>query len=116
MKVRLSSDARAYIAKETRYLKARSRVGAEGFRNIIRRVEKWVADFPQSGITDSAIPLTNARRVIADGYLFDYDIIDGVVWIQNIRSSVAVMTIEVEDDLDYEAETEPPGSKRPGER
>lgn len=102
MKVQLSTTARTYIRNEARYLKARSRAGAEGFRQVVQRAQRLVADFPEGGLTTSAITLTGARRIVIDGYLFDYDLIGDVVWIQNVRSSVAIRTIAVEDDSDYE--------------
>jgi plasmid stabilization system protein ParE len=102
MRVRFSTAARAYVVKETKYLASVSRSGAERFRDTVRRALVLVADFPASGIGDSAIPLTGARRMIVNGYLFDYDLIGDVVWIQTVRSSVTVETIAIEDDRDYE--------------
>ena len=102
MKVRFSAAARAYVSAETKYLATASRAGAERFRDIVRRAQVLVASFPASGIADSAIPLTGARRMIVSGYLFDYDLIGDVVWIQTVRSSVTVQTIAIEDDRDYE--------------
>jgi plasmid stabilization system protein ParE len=102
MRVRFSTAARAYVVKEMKYLASVSRSGAERFGDIVKRAQALVAEFPASGIGDSAIPLTGARRIIVTGYLFDYDLIDEVVWIQTVRSSVTVQTIAVEDDRDYE--------------
>lgn len=115
MKVRISSKAKAYIAKEGAYLRKHSPMGAKTFGNIVRRAKKVIETFPDGGATDSAIPLTGARRASVDGYLFDYDLIDGEVWILGVISSAAVNTIEVEDDLDYEAEPSSTRSKNSGE-
>lgn len=100
MQVRIAELAKAYVRRETRYLRERSPSGALAFQRIVQRVMVLVAGFPASGSTDSIIPLTGARRIIIDGYLFDYDLIDGTVWIQNIKSSVNVNIIAIEDDSD----------------
>ena len=107
MKVRLSSDARRYIARETRYLKERSLSGAEQFKRVVQPAQQLVASFPESGFTESAIALTGARRVLVGAYLFDYDLIGETVWIQNIKSSVNTPIIRVEDDADYEGDADP---------
>jgi plasmid stabilization system protein ParE len=116
MKVRLSSEARSYIARETRYLKERSLAGADSFKRVVQRARQLVADFPESGFADSAISLTGARRVLVGTYLFDYDLIDETVWIQNVKSSVNTPIIKVEDDTDYEVEVDPPATRGPDER
>ena len=108
MKVILSTRAQAYIAQERKYLRAESPMGAKRFTKIIRRAKEVLRTFPNGGATESAIPLTGAHRARIEGYLFDYDLIDGEVWIQGIISSAAVNTIAVEDDMDYEADPDSP--------
>lgn len=103
MKVRLSSRAKAFIAKEGRYLRQVSPQGAKRFSEIVQRARKIIQIFPEGGVTSSAIPLTGARRVSIEGYLFDYDLIEATVWIVGIIASGAVNTIAIEDDSDYEA-------------
>lgn len=102
MRVRLSSEARAYIRLETQYLRVRSLGAAERFKTIVQRARRLISDFPSSGITESAIPLIGAHRANIDGYLFDYQRVGDDIWVLAVRSSVNTPIIEVEDDRDYE--------------
>lgn len=78
MKVRFSTEARSYLAREAVYLKERSTTGAARFQRIVARARRQIETFPDSGYTDSVVSLAGARRMAIDEYLFDYDVIGDV--------------------------------------
>jgi hypothetical protein len=55
MKVRFTSEARHYLAREATYLKERSTTGAERLRRIVARARHQIETFPDSGFTDSIV-------------------------------------------------------------
>lgn len=103
MKVRFSSDARSYLAHEVGYLKKRSSSGAARFMNVVDRARRLVSQHNEVGFADSKVPIKGARRISVGDYLFDYDIIDGVVWIQNIVPSQKTPILSIDDEEDYDA-------------
>ncbi|HTO27210.1 MAG TPA: type II toxin-antitoxin system RelE/ParE family toxin [Devosia sp.] len=101
MKVTLSGNARAYIKQETRYLRERSASGAAAFRQIVLDARAIIARHPESGLTQSAIALVGARRLVLRGYHFDYDVADDTVIILAVKSSVNTPPLITDDDDDY---------------
>lgn len=110
MKVRLSSEARTYIAQEARYLRDRSASGARKFKEIVDRALLLIGQHPAAGFQESGVPIKGSHRVVIGDYLFDYDIIRDVAWIQNVRHSRNTPTIPIEPDADYE-EPDPAASR-----
>ncbi len=108
MKVRFSSGARRYIAKEAAYLKERSATGAARFHGIVDRARRQIQTFPESGYTESIVTLAGSRRMAVEEYLFDYDVMEGMALILVIRHSRNTPTIEIDDDADYD---DPVGEK-----
>lgn len=102
MKVRFSSDAKADIARQVQYLNGKTNQGIATFRNIVDRGRTLAASNPGAGFTDSEIPIQGSKRIIVEGWYFDYDIIDEVVWIQRVTSSVNTPSLKYDDDFDYE--------------
>lgn len=102
MKVKLSSEARQDIDRQVDYLTGKTNSGITTFRNIISRAARLLRDQPYVGQTAAEIPIRGARRVIIDGWYFDYDIIDGAIWIQRITSSINTPSLTYDDDADYE--------------
>ena len=102
MKVRFSSGARNYLAREAAYLKERSTTGAERFRRIVARARHQIETFPDSGYTDSIVALAGARRIAVEEYVFDYDISDDVATILVVRHSRNTPTVATMDDADFE--------------
>ena len=102
MKVKLSSEARQDIDHQVAYLTGKTNSGIVTFRNIISRAARLLSDQPYVGQTAVEIPIRGARRAIIDGWRFDYDIVDGVVWIQRITSSINTPSLTYDDDADYE--------------
>ncbi|WEK03950.1 MAG: hypothetical protein P0Y65_17425 [Candidatus Devosia phytovorans] len=92
MRVRLSADA----------LRGKTNSGIASFRNVIRRGLTLLHDRPGAGFTDSRIPIQGARRIIVDGWYFDYDVIGDAIWVHRITSSVNTPSLSHEDDFDYE--------------
>ncbi|HEV2514926.1 MAG TPA: type II toxin-antitoxin system RelE/ParE family toxin [Devosia sp.] len=110
-KVRFSTEARGYLAREAAYLKERSTTGASRFQRIVARARRQIETFPDSGYTDSVVSLTGARRMAIDEYLFDYDVTGDVATIMVIRHSRNTPTITLEDDADFEDPATPSGSR-----
>lgn len=81
MKVRFSSDAQRDIADQIHYLTGKTHTGIAAFRNIISRARSLVSAQPYAGFAGSEIPIRGARRVIVDGWYFDYDIIGDTIWV-----------------------------------
>ena len=102
MKVRFSSEARRYLARETTYLKDHGATGAERFRRLVARARYQIETFPESGFTDSIVGLAGARRIAIEEYIFDYDVGDDVATILVIRHSRNTPTIALTDDADFE--------------
>jgi len=102
MKVRISSEARRYIAREAEYLRERSPAGAARFQRIVARACRQIGTFPESGLTDSIVSIAGARRITIEEYLFDYDLADGVATVMVIRHARNTPTVLIEDDTDYE--------------
>lgn len=115
MKVRLSSEASAYIAKEARYLQDRSASGALRFKDIVKRALQLIGEHPAAGFQQSGVPIKGSHRVVIGEYLFDYDVIRDVAWIQNVRHSRNTPTIPIEPDADYE-EPGPAADRTHGKR
>ena len=101
MKVRFSTDAQQDIARHVDYLRGKTVSGLAAFRNTISRGTTIMTSQPNAGFTDSKIPIRGARRVIVDGWYFDYDIIDDIIWIQRITSSINTPSVKY-DDIDDE--------------
>ena len=103
MKVRLSSEAKADIDEYVNYLTGKTISGIAKFRATLDRAISIVSYQPEAGLTDSRIPIIGARRIIVEGWRFDYDIINDVVLIQRITHSRNTPMISIADDTDYEA-------------
>ena len=102
MKVKLSSEARQDIDRQVAYLTGKTNSGITTFRHIIDRAARLLVGQPHAGQTDSEIPIQGARRIIIDGWYFDYDIIGGTIWIQRITSSINTPSLTYDADVDYE--------------
>ena len=102
MKVRFSSEARRFLAREAAYLRERSRSGAARFQRIIERVRRQIETLPESGLTDSIVALAGARRIAIEEYLFDYDLADGIATIMVVRHSRNTPIVTMDDDADEE--------------
>lgn len=104
MRVRFSTDAQRDIADQLAYLRGKTISGMASFRDLIRRGQALLKNQPDAGFTASEIPIRGARRIILDGWYFDYDIIDGMIWVQRITSSINTPSLKYDDDFDYEAD------------
>jgi plasmid stabilization system protein ParE len=102
MRVKLSKEARQDIDRQITYLSGKTISGIVTFRAVIKRAERLLSSQPHAGQADTRIPIRGAMRIIIDGWHFDYDIIDGTVWVQRITSSVNTPSPKYDDDFDYE--------------
>lgn len=104
MRVKLSSEAQQDIQVQIAYLRGKTNSGIAGFRDTVRRGLKLLQSQPDAGFTDSKIPIRGAKRVIVEGWYFDYDVIEGSIWVHRITSSVNTPSLHHDDDADYEVE------------
>lgn len=117
MKVRISTEAQRDIADQVEFLRGKTNSGIATFRNIVSRGRSIIASQPNAGFTDSEIPIRGAKRVIVDGWYFDYDVIDDTIWIQRITSSINTPSLKYDDDFDYEEKDDHiPGGSGPGRK
>jgi len=104
MRVKLSSEAQQDIQAQIAYLRGRTNSGIASFRDTVRRGLTLVRSQPDARFTDSKIPIRGAKRVIVDGWYFDYDVIEGSIWVHRITSSVNTPSFHYDDDADYEVD------------
>lgn len=102
MRVKLSKEARQDIDREITCLSGKTIAGIVTFRDIIRRAQRLLSSQPHSGQSDTRIPIRGAMRIIIQGWHFDYDVIEGTVWVQRITSSINTPSFKYDDDFDYE--------------
>lgn len=84
-RVAFSVGARAYINAEVSYLKLRSPAAAARFRASLSDLKRNLADFPGLGHPNTATVAEGIFRFVMGEYLVDYDVIDEVVIVINIR-------------------------------
>ncbi|KQN74388.1 hypothetical protein [Devosia sp. Leaf64] len=103
MRVKVSKEAKRDIQREIDYLKGKTISGILTFRSIIERARQLLASQPSAGrVRPSSLPIRGAQRIIVDGWCFDYDVIDGSVWLQRVTHSIATPSLKYDDDFDYE--------------
>jgi len=105
MKVRLSRRAFRYVEHETAYLRQYSRHAADHFLRIVSGVQTHLAQFGEAGFAEPSLPIRGSRRLIRNGYRFDYQIRMGLVEITTIASSVNTPLAGPSDDPDFDYET-----------
>jgi plasmid stabilization system protein ParE len=103
-RVAFSVDARAYINAEASYLKARSPAAAVRFRASLSGLKRNLADFPGLGHPNTETIAEGVFRFVMGGYLVDYEVIDGVVFVIAIRHGRQRPPNQpLDPDDDYEA-------------
>lgn len=102
MRVKLSKEARQDLDRQIAYLSGKTIAGIVTFRDIIKRAQRLLSSQPHAGQADTRIPIRGAMRIIIDGWHFDYDFIEGTVWVQRITSSINTPSLKYDDDFDYE--------------
>lgn len=103
MRVKIATEAKADIRNQIAYLSGKTIAGIVTFRSIIERARDLRASHPHAGHTrQNDLPIRGSMRIIVDGWYFDYDIIDGSVWIQRITHSMTMPSLIYDDDFDYE--------------
>jgi len=63
-KVKLSTNARAFIQREARYPRDRNQAAAETFLNRLREARRSLAQFPKMGRVKEALPVTGSMRLV----------------------------------------------------
>ncbi|NMA97000.1 MAG: type II toxin-antitoxin system RelE/ParE family toxin [Phyllobacteriaceae bacterium] len=74
MLVRLSPRAASYVRQEAAYLAQHNKGAAIRFVAMIRQVREHLGQFAEAGFADDSLPIKGMRRLIRDGYRFDYRI------------------------------------------
>ena len=107
MKVRMSENARAYVLKETRYLRKYSPVAAKSFSARIKEARSVLGVFNKIGFESEELPIPGMRRLIVGDYLLDYEILDTEIRVVAVRHG-RQLAAEVTIDPDYDFEVEIP--------
>ena len=102
MRVRISRRAADYVRREARYLRDHSPRAAEHFLDRVKSVRRDLADFAAAGFADDEAPIPGYRRLVRDGYRYDYRLVEGAIEIVNISSSINTPLLNPADDADYE--------------
>lgn len=109
-RVRLSSTARAFINRETRYLRERNMAAAENFLEHLREARCNLGRFPEVG-RPSPLPLPGLRRLVVGDYVLEYDLTPDaveIIMIRHGRQQEPIIaedpSINFEDDPDWVSE------------
>jgi plasmid stabilization system protein ParE len=103
-KVRLSGNARLFIQREAKYLRARNQAAAEAFLNRLREARRSLAQFPKMGREKDSLPIPGLMRLVVGDYVMDYDLNGEVVEIVSIRHGRQHdPDLAKDEDFDYEA-------------
>lgn len=106
-KVILSSKARDYINTEAKYLRQRSRAGAEKFLALMRSARIDLVDFPRMGLGKAGLPHGDMRLYFAGPYILDYVISGDDVLVLSIRHgrqlNATIPVDEITEDEDDDA-------------
>ncbi|KRA42242.1 type II toxin-antitoxin system RelE/ParE family toxin [Devosia sp. Root635] len=105
MKVRLSRNAADYVRQEAAYLRQHSRLAAERFLERVKSVRRDLTSFGEAGFSDEKAPVPGMRRIVRNGYFYDYRVEKNAIEIALISSSVnrPLLGPSDDDDFDYEA-------------
>jgi plasmid stabilization system protein ParE len=85
VKVVVSPDARAYLAREAGYLRERNRAAGERLLHDFKQFLAALAQFPMMGQDATDLPLRGVRRFVLGDYLIHYEIGAGAIVILTIR-------------------------------
>ncbi|WP_116654986.1 type II toxin-antitoxin system RelE/ParE family toxin [Pelagibacterium sediminicola] len=113
MKVRLSTKASDYVRQEAAYLRQHSQGASQRFLMGVRAVKRDLARFPEAGFPDEALPIPGLRRLIRNGYRYDYRILEEEVQVAEISSSVNTPLLNPSDDEDFDFEDPPKDAFEP---
>ncbi len=102
MRIVLSRSAADYIRKEAAYLRGHSRAAGEAFVARVKAVRRDLTAFAEAG---QLLPVPSVRRLIREGYRFDYRIRPDVIEIVAVSSSVNTPLDMPSDDPDFDYET-----------
>ncbi|OAM77821.1 type II toxin-antitoxin system RelE/ParE family toxin [Devosia elaeis] len=104
MRMRLARQAADYIRQEAQYLRARSPAAAMRFLEQVRSVRRDLEQHSQAGFASDDLPIPGLRRLIRDGYRFDYRLTERFIEVAAISSSVNTPLTGPSDDPDFDYE------------
>lgn len=104
MRVRLARQAADYLRQEALYLRRHSPAAAQRFLDGVKSVRRDLTQYSHAGFVETSLPLPGMRRMIRDGYRYDYSVAGGIVEIVAISSSVNTPLSGPSDDPDFDYE------------
>jgi len=105
MHVRLSENARAYLVRETAYLRKLNPAAARNLSRQMRTAQRNLAAFGGMGFESEELPIRGMRRLVVGDYLLDYEIVGGEIHVIAIRHGRQLPPeVPLDDDYDYEAD------------
>lgn len=104
MRVRLSPRAADYVRQETAYLAQHSKGAAISFVEMNKQVRQHLGQFAEAGFSEPGLPIEGMRRLIRNGYRFDYRLGETAIEIAVIASSVNTPLAVPTDDPDFDSE------------
>ena len=103
MKVRISDDARAYLLRETAYLRKLSPAAAKNFSRQMKIARRDIGAFTNIGFESEELPVPGMRRLIVGDYLLDYEVGENEIHIVAVRHGRQLSPdVRLEEDFDYE--------------
>jgi len=108
MKVRVSDDARAYLLRETAYLRKLSPAAAKNLSRQMKIARRDLGAFKNLGFESDELPVPGMRRLIVGDYLLDYEVGKDEIHIVAIRHGRQLPPdVRLEEDYDYEDDFSP---------
>jgi plasmid stabilization system protein ParE len=101
-RVILSQDVRAFVLRETNYLRQHSPAAAIRFAARLREARQLLSNFDHAGFVRDAPPVPGLRRLVVGDYLIDYFPGKTVLIVAMRHGRQQEPGLDVEDDLDYE--------------
>lgn len=107
MKVHLSKRASGYVRQEAAYLRQHSQGAAKRFLDQVKTAKRDIATFPELGSLDEALPIPGMRRLIRNGYRYDYRMLEKEIQVAEISSSVNTPLLNPSEEEDFDFEDPP---------
>jgi plasmid stabilization system protein ParE len=105
MRVRLSENARAYLIRETAYLRKLNPAAARNLSRQMRNAQRNLAAFDGIGFESEELPIRGMRRLVVGDYLMDYEVVGNEIHVLAIRHGRQLPPdVPLDDDYDFEAD------------
>ena len=94
MRIRLSNEAREFLAIETEYLRQRSPLAVRQLIERMRMAWKNLGDFPNMGPVVEDGPIPGTRCLVVGNYVLTDDLSNGSVEMTAIRHRLMHRTVQ----------------------